>query len=271
MQEYDLVIAGAGPAGLAVAQRVSAAGYRVCIIDPDPLAAWPNNYGVWVDEFQVEHWLLPLTRAQALLAFCTLACRRGSCFGRQTSDAIAATSSCAWRGFPETHACNEVSVFRTLTTPQVAPPRQPGESQMLGMYMPKSCPHLATCHAQAMGLEDYLEVVWPRANVHLGSGPDDEKFLTRPYGRVDRPKLKRMLLQRCIDSGVIFHVDKVCKNRQLHVRSLILLPAGCSAAPHLMCLLQCVVCHPAESSTMPVHAIVRGFSFYPRVPARWRA
>jgi lycopene beta-cyclase len=47
------VIAGAGPAGLAVAQRVSAAGYRVCIIDPDPLAAWPNNYGVWVDEFQV--------------------------------------------------------------------------------------------------------------------------------------------------------------------------------------------------------------------------
>lgn len=47
------MIAGAGPAGLAVAQRVSAAGYRVCIIDPDPLAAWPNNYGVWVDEFQV--------------------------------------------------------------------------------------------------------------------------------------------------------------------------------------------------------------------------
>ena len=66
------------------------------------------------------------------------------------------------------------------------------------------------CHAQAMGLEDYLEVVWPRANVYLGSGPDDEKFLTRPYGRVDRPKLKRMLLQRCIDSGVIFHIDKVC-------------------------------------------------------------
>ena len=49
------MIAGAGPAGLAVAQRVSAAGYRVCIIDPDPLAAWPNNYGVWVDEFQVSN------------------------------------------------------------------------------------------------------------------------------------------------------------------------------------------------------------------------
>lgn len=60
-----------------------------------------------------------------------------------------------------------------------------------------------------MGLEDYLEVVWPRANVFLGSGDGDEKFLTRPYGRVDRPKLKRMLLQRCIDSGVTFHMDKV--------------------------------------------------------------
>ena len=28
-----------------------AAGFRVCLIDPDPLAVWPNNYGVWVDEF----------------------------------------------------------------------------------------------------------------------------------------------------------------------------------------------------------------------------
>lgn len=52
-QAYDLAIAGAGPAGLVVAARVSAAGYKVCLVDPDPLAAWPNNYGVWVDEFRV--------------------------------------------------------------------------------------------------------------------------------------------------------------------------------------------------------------------------
>jgi lycopene beta-cyclase len=24
----------------------------VCVVDPEPLAAWPNNYGVWVDEFK---------------------------------------------------------------------------------------------------------------------------------------------------------------------------------------------------------------------------
>lgn len=112
-EAFDLAIAGAGPAGLVVAGRVAAAGFKVCIIDPDPLAAWPNNYGVWVDEFE------------------------------------------------------------------------------------------------AMGLDDYLEVVWPQARVFLGSAPEDEKFLTRPYGRVDRAKLKRMLLQRCIDAGVSFYEGRV--------------------------------------------------------------
>lgn len=48
----DLVIAGAGPSGLAVGERVARAGYSVCIIDPEPLGIWPNNYGVWVDEFE---------------------------------------------------------------------------------------------------------------------------------------------------------------------------------------------------------------------------
>ncbi|KAL7097786.1 hypothetical protein ACP275_10G164500 [Erythranthe tilingii] len=48
----DLVIVGGGPAGLAVAQQVSAAGLSVCSIDPSPKLIWPNNYGVWVDEFE---------------------------------------------------------------------------------------------------------------------------------------------------------------------------------------------------------------------------
>ncbi len=48
----DLVVAGGGPAGVAVAQRVAAAGFSVCVVDPEPLGVWPNNYGVWVDEFQ---------------------------------------------------------------------------------------------------------------------------------------------------------------------------------------------------------------------------
>jgi lycopene beta-cyclase len=48
----DLVVAGAGPSGLSVAERVARAGYKVCVVDPDPLGIWPNNYGVWVDEFE---------------------------------------------------------------------------------------------------------------------------------------------------------------------------------------------------------------------------
>jgi lycopene beta-cyclase len=48
----DLVIAGAGPSGLAVGERVARAGFKVAIIDPAPLGIWPNNYGVWVDEFE---------------------------------------------------------------------------------------------------------------------------------------------------------------------------------------------------------------------------
>ncbi|KAG7958818.1 hypothetical protein I3843_10G037500 [Carya illinoinensis] len=47
----DLAVVGGGPAGLTVAQQVSEAGLSVCTIDPSPKLIWPNNYGVWVDEF----------------------------------------------------------------------------------------------------------------------------------------------------------------------------------------------------------------------------
>ncbi|KAG1331052.1 capsanthin/capsorubin synthase, chromoplastic-like [Cocos nucifera] len=49
---YDAVILGCGPAGLRLAEQVSARSVHVCCIDPSPLSAWPNNYGVWVDEFE---------------------------------------------------------------------------------------------------------------------------------------------------------------------------------------------------------------------------
>lgn len=109
----DLVVAGAGPAGVAAAYRVAAAGFSVCVVDPDPFAHWPNNYGVWLDEFQ------------------------------------------------------------------------------------------------AMGLEDCLHVVWPKAKVWLNSQREGEKFLNRPFGRVDRPKLKRKLLEQCAAAGVTFMRAKV--------------------------------------------------------------
>ncbi|KAH7423582.1 hypothetical protein KP509_12G062100 [Ceratopteris richardii] len=48
----EFLVVGSGPAGLSVAKQVSAAGMSVCCIDPDPQSVWPNNYGVWVDEFE---------------------------------------------------------------------------------------------------------------------------------------------------------------------------------------------------------------------------
>lgn len=35
------------------------------------------------------------------------------------------------------------------------------------------------------------------------------RYLSRPYGRVDRPKLKRRLLERCLAAGVRFYEAKV--------------------------------------------------------------
>ncbi|XLR45808.1 hypothetical protein HN51_029913 [Arachis hypogaea] len=38
--------------GTRLAEQVSRYGIKVCCVDPDPLSMWPNNYGVWVDEFE---------------------------------------------------------------------------------------------------------------------------------------------------------------------------------------------------------------------------
>lgn len=51
LTEYDVVVVGCGPSGLRLAEQAARRGLRVCCVDPSPLAAWPNNYGVWVDEF----------------------------------------------------------------------------------------------------------------------------------------------------------------------------------------------------------------------------
>lgn len=48
----DLLVVGAGPAGLSVAQQVASKGLSVVCVDPMPDSVWPNNYGVWVDEFE---------------------------------------------------------------------------------------------------------------------------------------------------------------------------------------------------------------------------
>ncbi|KAK6163601.1 hypothetical protein DH2020_000465 [Rehmannia glutinosa] len=49
---FDVIVIGAGPAGLRLAEQVSSRGMRVCCLDPSLLSMWPNNYGVCVDEFE---------------------------------------------------------------------------------------------------------------------------------------------------------------------------------------------------------------------------
>jgi len=107
----DLLVVGAGPAGLAVAQRVSQAGVNVCVVDPAPQSVWPNNYGVWVDEFE------------------------------------------------------------------------------------------------DLDLLDCLDYTWASAVVYLDD--EKEKTLERPYGRVNRTRLKSKMLEACIANGVQFHQSKV--------------------------------------------------------------
>ncbi|HVW43054.1 MAG TPA: lycopene cyclase family protein [Amycolatopsis sp.] len=46
----DVVVAGAGPAGWALASACAAEGIETTLIAPDPHAPWPATYGMWRDE-----------------------------------------------------------------------------------------------------------------------------------------------------------------------------------------------------------------------------
>lgn len=49
-RDPDLLIVGAGPAGLALGAAAKTHGLRVLVVDPRPDRPWTNNYGVWLDE-----------------------------------------------------------------------------------------------------------------------------------------------------------------------------------------------------------------------------
>ncbi len=46
----DLAVAGAGPAGLALAAACAGRGLETVVIAPRPLQPWPQTFGVWTDE-----------------------------------------------------------------------------------------------------------------------------------------------------------------------------------------------------------------------------
>eukprot|EP00236_Picocystis_salinarum_P000758 CAMPEP_0183829082 /NCGR_PEP_ID=MMETSP0807_2-20130328/3124_1 /TAXON_ID=88271 /ORGANISM="Picocystis salinarum, Strain CCMP1897" /LENGTH=513 /DNA_ID=CAMNT_0026074289 /DNA_START=91 /DNA_END=1632 /DNA_ORIENTATION=+ len=110
---FEVTVVGAGPAGLGVAARLAGFGAKVAVVAPALQKPWPNNYGVWIDEFR------------------------------------------------------------------------------------------------AMGLEDCVDHVWEEAVVQLNTGSEHTRQLKRPYGRVDRKKLKTKLMRECIDNGVQFLEEKV--------------------------------------------------------------
>ncbi len=50
---HDVLVVGAGPAGLALAAALSDRGLSVLLLSPDgPEAPWPNTYGIWIDELE---------------------------------------------------------------------------------------------------------------------------------------------------------------------------------------------------------------------------
>lgn len=51
----DVLVLGAGPAGLAAAACAHSRGLSVQVLDPTPERGWPNTYGMWCDELPAEH------------------------------------------------------------------------------------------------------------------------------------------------------------------------------------------------------------------------
>ncbi|MBV9314638.1 MAG: lycopene cyclase family protein [Pseudonocardia sp.] len=51
---HDVLIAGAGPAGRALAAACAERGLRTCVLDPAPHRPWRATYGAWCDELPAE-------------------------------------------------------------------------------------------------------------------------------------------------------------------------------------------------------------------------
>ncbi len=54
---WDVIVVGAGPAGMVMAGALLECGLKVAVVSPQWPAAWPTNYGVWLDEIAHIPWL----------------------------------------------------------------------------------------------------------------------------------------------------------------------------------------------------------------------
>ena len=140
-QTFDLVIAGAGPSGLAVAARVSAAGFKVLLIDPTPLVSAVE------DTRREIHCAARVAMLRNRL--------RGGWPGGAGRHCRAAHRHCDTGTGTSPPACADgPRGLRTLQAPWI---------NNYGVW----CDEF-----EAMGLEDCFDVVWPRAVVHLDSSPE---------------------------------------------------------------------------------------------------
>ncbi|HYO37644.1 MAG TPA: lycopene cyclase family protein, partial [Geodermatophilus sp.] len=64
MTDLDVVVAGAGPAGLSAAAACAAAGLRTVLVAPS-LRTWPATYSLWADELDAAAGPLGLDPATA--------------------------------------------------------------------------------------------------------------------------------------------------------------------------------------------------------------
>lgn len=62
MLTADVLVAGAGPAGRALAAACVQRGLQVHLVAPDPAAPWPQTYGAWLDELIDSGWTSAIDR-----------------------------------------------------------------------------------------------------------------------------------------------------------------------------------------------------------------
>jgi lycopene beta-cyclase len=62
----DVLIAGAGPAGWALAAACARLGLRTALADPAPLAPWHATYGLWADELNLPESAIAAAPARTL-------------------------------------------------------------------------------------------------------------------------------------------------------------------------------------------------------------
>lgn len=73
---------------------------------------------------------------------------------------------------------------------------------------------------KALGMEDALDCAWEDAQCHFGINSKDKVNVGRAYGRVERSKLRSMLLQRCAGAKVRFLEAEVVEiDAEMHSKS----------------------------------------------------